>query len=374
MVKNRRKIKVAIVTELLYSARGSERVVDTLCEVFPTAKVFALCGNKNGIKELKNIKKENLSFSFLQKFPLISKLYRYTYFLWPLAIEQFDLANFDLVISVSFAVAKGVITGVNTTHISYINSPMKYIWDLKDEYYKSHKFALWKRLIIPFFLNYIRIWDIESNSRIDYMIANSAFVSKRIQKYWGMNADKIVYPPVDIQHAINSKTKSDYYYYHGALEPNKGVLELVKSAITYDFNLKISGAGTLLKKIKKIIKGYNNVEVLGWVTDNEKWKLYSRAKAFLFPSIEDFGIVSVEAQACGTPVIALNSGGGGETVIGGVTGVLIEKQTAEDIWEGIQRLNRIKIDKKILINNSSKYSKEIFKKEINRIVEDKIPF
>jgi glycosyltransferase involved in cell wall biosynthesis len=374
MIKNRQKMRVAIVTELLYLARGSERVVDTLCEMYPSAKIFALVGNKEGINELKNIKKENISFSFLQKFPFISKLYRYTYFLWPIAIESFDLKDFDLVISVSFSVAKGVITGVNTTHISYINSPMKYIWDLKDEYYKSHKFAFWKRFVIPFFLNYLRIWDTESNSRVDYMIANSKFVSKRIHKYWRIHPNKIVYPPIDIQNAIVSNKPSAYYYYHGALEPNKGILELVKCAIIYDFNLKISGGGTLLKKIIRIANGYNNVEILGWISDSEKWKLFSKAKAFLFPSMEDFGIVAVEAQACGIPVVALKSGGGGETVIEGVTGVLIQKQTAQDIWEGILKLNSIKIDKKKIVDNANKYSKDIFKKEINNIVEDKISF
>lgn len=367
MTKNKKNISIALVHDWLFCARGSERVLDTLCDMFPNADIFALFGDKKYVKELKNIQKHKTYYSFLNKLPFLKKYYRYTYFLWPLAIEQFDFDKYDLVISVSSSVAKGIITKVQTKHISYLNTPMRYAWDLSRTYFNKNNFSFWKRLVIPIFLHYIRIWDVASNERVEYMISNSKFVSDRIYKFYKRKVDKIIYPPVDISMARIGK-KSDFFLFHGALEPNKGVIETVESAIKYGFPLKISGSGSFIRKIKKMIKGKKNIELLGFTSEKEKWKLLSKAKALIFPGIEDFGMVPVEALSCATPVLCLNKGGSIEVVQNNKTGIYISKCNAEAIWKGIQQINNKKWNASILIKRAKNFSKEIFVKEMYNVV------
>lgn len=356
--------KIAIVTEWLWSFRGNEKVLDDLLDIFPQAEVYALFGDTRSFQQTKNIKNKNINYSFLQKFPLIKKYYRYTYFLWPIAIEGFDFKEYDIVFSLSTSVAKGVITGVDTTHICYMSASMRYAWDLKENYFNKQNFSLWKRLVIPFFLNYLRVWDFSSNKRIDYLIANSNFTKDRVFKYYKQKVDAVIFPPVADPIILGSKKKSNYYYYNSALEPNKGIINLINCAIKYGFNLKVAGDGSLRNQVKKLAKRHKNIEILGWVTDEEKYRRMEECIAFIFPSIEDFGIVSLEAISVGTPVIALDYGGAKDTVIDGKTGILIKSQTPEDIYEGIKRLRKVKFEKNVIRKHFEKFRFENFKKDI----------
>lgn len=363
-----KQTKIAIVTDWIWNTRGSEKMLDIILEEFPNAEVFALFGQTKNLTTLKNLSKRKVYYSKLNKLPFINKYYRYTYFLWPYFIEQFNFEKFDIVLSLSTSVAKGVITGINTKHICYMNSPMRYAWDLRNEYFNKRDFSLWKRVVIPFFLHFIRIWDIQSNSRIDYLIASSRFISDRIQKYYKLKADAIIYPPVELEQNSNNEKRSDFYYFHSALEVNKGIMQTISAAIKYKFKLKISGKGSLTNMVKKMIKNHNNIEYLGWVDNKTRNKMYAKCKALIFPSIEDFGIVPLEANSYGTPVIALNYGGTKETIKHKISGILIENQEPESIYKGIVEFEKTLWNEKLIKKNAFRYDKKLFIKEIRRTI------
>jgi glycosyltransferase involved in cell wall biosynthesis len=370
MATQEKSNRVAIVTEFLYVIRGNEKLLNALLERFPGADIFVLLGSKKTLSLLPTYNGQKITFSFLNKLPFVSKYYRYTYPLWPIAIEQFDLRSYDTVISLSSSVAKGVVIPEGTYHISYINSPMRYAWDLKELYFKKYPKIL--RFLIDICLHYLRIWDVSRNNQIDYMIANSQFIKNRIEKYYGRSVDKVIYPFSEKVEISNNLDRKEYYLYHGALEPNKGVLEVVRSAIKYGFPLIVSGSGSQLLAVKKLAKGFKNIKILGWVTDEEKYQLFSEAQAFLFPSVEDFGIVALESLSIGTPVLALKHSGTAE-IINNTNGVLIESQNIDQIYEGITKLKSMEFKRKNIMNSVEGFSKEKFLNEIEKVVR-RTPF
>lgn len=371
MTKKLGNIQIALVHDFILKERGAERVLETLLSLFPNADVYSLFGNTKNFKTLKRIKSKRINYSFINKIPFIRTLYRYTYFLWPIAIEQFDLSNYDLVISNSFSVAKGIIPSSKTYHVSLVQSPMRYAWDLYQSYFDS--FSFWKRPIIALFVHYIRIWDIQSFNRPDKIIANSKFISRRIQRYYGSQPAAIIYPPVYIPKEIKVK-KGNYFLSLGALEPNKGILETVMSAKKYGFELFICGNGSLLSRAKKIARGCKNIRFLGWVNEKEKYKILARAKASILPSVEDFGIVAVESLACKTPVITLRNSGSAEIISSSNLGVLLNENTPENIYEAVKKIERTTYPYSKMRKESLKYSEEIFKKQLLRFLERNIPF
>lgn len=370
MATQEKSKRVAIVTEFLYVIRGTEKLLNSLIERFPNADIFVLLGSKKILTSLPSYNGQRITFSFLNKLPFVSKYYRFTYPLWPIAIEQFDFKGYDTVISLSSSVAKGVVIPEGTDHISYINSPMRYAWDLKDLYFK--KYPKFFRFLIDIYLHYLRIWDVTRNNQIDYMIANSQFIKSRIEKYYGITTNQVIYPFSEKVEAPMNFERKEYYLYHGALEPNKGVVEVVKSAIKYGFPLTVSGSGSQLKSVKKLAQGYPNINILGWVTDEQKYKLFSEAKAFLFPSIEDFGIVALESLSLGTPVLALKHSGTSE-IINSTNGVLIDKQDLDQIYEGILSLKKKTFNREEVINSVEGFNKERFLDEIEKVVR-RTPF
>ncbi len=361
--------KIALVIDWLFRVRGAERVLDSLLEVYPGSDVFALFGDTKNLGEMKQLNPEKVKFSFLQKFPFIKKYYRYTYPLWPLAIESFDFKGYDLVISVSSSAAKGVVTPLGTPHISYLNTPMRYAWDMTFEYFTPKNFSWFKRLLIPFFLNYLRIWDVASTDRISYLVANSNFIADRVMKYYKRKVDTVIYPPVEPLEGKKGGKKADYYLYFGALEPNKGVKECVEAAVKYGFKLKVCGNGSLGNGLRKLAKGKSNVQFIENIKDNERKGLMAGAKALLFPSVEDFGIVAIEAMSVGTPVLGLDFGGTSETIVPGVTGVLIREQSSEAIWEGVRTLGKIRFDKDEMIKHVRQLSKKKFQSSMKKVIE-----
>lgn len=294
----------------------------------------------------------------------------------PLAIEQLDVSCHDVVISSSHAVAKGVLTGPDQLHISYVHSPIRYAWDLQHQYLretgldKGVKGALARLL-----LHKIRNWDYRTANSVDHYIANSQFIARRIKKIYGREAD-VIYPPVDVEHFTLQMDKEDYYFTASRLVPYKRIDLIVEAFSTMpDKKLVVIGDGSEMAKIKS--KAANNIEILGYQSDAIMLQYMKNAKAFVFAAEEDFGITPVEAQACGTPVIAFGKGGSLETVrpfgVQKPTGLFFNEQTLLSVVDAISEFEMIsdKINPIDCRNNALNFSREVFKNKIEKYVEDK---
>jgi glycosyltransferase involved in cell wall biosynthesis len=355
-------LKVAFVFENLFSWGGAAVVNKSLLEIFPNADIYALFGKQEFADKYYSGKK--IKFSFLNKYPFIKKLYTYYLPLWPVAIESFDLSKYDLVISSSHSVAKGCITGEDTMHISYIHTPMRYLWDQKDLY---SKYGLLK---VPF-LNYLRMWDVSSSSRVDKIITNSKFVSNRCKRYWGREADTVINPPVSIykDKLVEYKDRDNYFVIGAPFAENKGGRFAIECAKELGFTLKVLGKSRGYKKLKRLAKGDKNIEFLGKVSDEDKWKILSRAKGFLATGIEDFGIFPLEAVSCGTPVLALSKGGYLESIQEGVNGVFYDKNTLNSFKKGMAKLKEKDWEVLRVRDSAKDMGVDRFKKEIEEFIK-----
>lgn len=333
-------MRVAVVHDWLVIYGGAERVLEHILDMYPQADVFSLIdfvpdNQRHFLRGKKPVT------SFLQNLPGAKQHYRKFLPLMPFAIEQFDLSQYDLIISSTYCVAKGVLTGPNQVHVSYCHSPMRYAWDHYHEYLREMNlekgfkswFARWQ-------LHKIRTWDVRSNNSVDHFVSNSKFVSRRISKYYGRES-VIVNPPVDTSIFKLNSEKEDYYVAAGRFVPFKR-LDIVAEAFKSmpDKKLFILGDGPEMEKIKS--KAGPNTVFPGFLPAAEVYQYLSKAKAFIFPSEEDFGIVPVEAQSCGTPVIAYGKGGALETVVPiGIpntapTGMFFHEQSAASIIQAVQ--------------------------------------
>jgi len=363
-------IKVAIVHDWLVTYAGAERVLEEIINCFPEADLFAIVDfvpqNERGFLKDKPVKT-----SFIQKLPLAKKKYRAYLPFMPLAVEQFDLSVYDIVISSSHAVAKGVITGPDQLHISYVHSPMRYAWDLQHQYLKETgldrglKGWLAKRE-----LHKLRMWDLRTTNGVDHFLANSRFIARRIWKVYRREAT-VIYPPVDIDSFTLCEQKEDFFLTASRMVPYKKV-DLIAEAFSLmpDKRLYIIGDGPDFDKVKSKLGA--NVELLGYQPFEVLRDYMQRAKAFVFAAEEDFGIVPVEAQACGTPVIAYGKGGALETVTEGETGLFFDAQTTSSIIEAVHRFEDMKdgfIPAKIR-EKSLRFSKDRFKREFMSFVND----
>lgn len=334
-----RRLRVAIVHDWLTVYGGAERVLEHMLAVMPQADVFTLVdfvpddqrGFLGGRKP---------RTSFIQRLPFARKHYRHYLPLMPLAIEQFDLSGYDLVVSSSYAVAKGVITGPDQLHVSYVHSPVRFAWDLQHQYLRqsgmAHGVASWA---VRALLHQLRLWDTRTANGVDHFLANSQFIARRVWKVY-RRAAEVIYPPVDIGDFRLVEAKGGNYVTVSRLVPYKRVELLVEAfARLPDRHLTVIGAGPELERLRRVASP--NVELAGFLPDAEVRRRLERARAFLFAAEEDFGIVMVEAQACGTPVIAYGKGGACEVVrdLGrtGATGVLFAEQTADSIVDAIAR-------------------------------------
>lgn len=363
-------LRIAIVYEWLFRMAGGERVIDGLCEIFPEAEIFVLFGERKNL--LPNIKGKKIHYSFLQRVPFLKKTYRYTYPLWPSAIENFKFEDYDIVLSVNHCVAKGAVVPENIPHISYVFTPMRYAWDLSYEYFNKNHFSKIKQFVINAFLPYLRLWDYYSSKRPQKISVISEFAGRRVNKYYKRDYDRIINPPVDIEKAIYSDKLGDYYVAIAPFEPNKYGDIIVDAAKHSGFKLKLIGEGSMKKRLEKSSKGFRNIEFLGRVSENEKFKILSRAKGFITMGTEDFGIAPIEAQACGIPVIGHNSGGVRETVINEKTGILLDSRNKESLSKATEDLE-IKMsmkyfDRKYIVQHAKKFSKEKFLKEMKEWV------
>ena len=369
-------MKIAVVCDWLVTYAGAEKVLEQILNIYPEADLFALVDFLDEDKR-DFIKHKKVTTSFIQKLPKAKTKYRNYLPLMPLAIEQFDLSKYDLVISSSHCVAKGVLIGPNQVHISYVHSPIRYAWDLQHQYLKEA--GLTKGLkgwIAKIILHYMKIWDTRTSNGVDYFIANSQFVAKRIWKCYRRKAD-VIYPPVDVEAFEFCDKKEDFYLTASRMVPYKK-MDLIVEAFTKvpDKKLIVIGDGPDFAKIQKIAQGRSNIQLMGYQPFSVLKDHMQRAKAFVFAAEEDFGITPVEAQACGTPVIAYGRGGALETVRGlnikdKPTGVFFDKQNKDCLIKAINYFedNREKIQLKDCRENALSFSIDNFKNKIKYYIE-----
>ncbi|WP_237216249.1 glycosyltransferase [Falsiroseomonas oryziterrae] len=354
-------MKVAIVHEWLESYAGSERVVEQLLELFPEADLFAVCDflpeGERGF-----LKGKVPTTSFIQRLPRAQRWFRYYLGLMPLAVEQFDLSGYDLVISSSHAVAKGVLTGPATLHVSYVHSPMRYAWDLQHQYLRQARLDRGlKGALTRWLLAKMRSWDHASAARPDVILANSRWIAERIRKSWRRESE-VVFPPVDLDGFPFRPTKGEDYVIASRLVPYKRV-DLVAAAFRAmpEKRLVIIGDGPEMARVREAAGGAPNIAFLGRAPQAELVARLQSARAFVFAAEEDFGIGMVEAQACGTPLIAYGRGGAADIVRDGETGVLFAEQTAESLTEAVRRFETLSIRPEACRANAERFSRDAFR-------------
>jgi glycosyltransferase involved in cell wall biosynthesis len=366
-------MKVAIVHEWLVTRAGSEKVVEEILQLFPQADLFTLiCALPPGQDAF--LRDHKLTTSFLQNLWGAKTRHRLFMPLMPLAIEQFDLSGYDLVISSSHAVAKGVITGPDQVHISYIHSPMRYAWDLQHTYLAESGFpAGFRSVLARLLLHYLRIWDMRTANGPERMIANSAFIARRIAKVYRREA-LVVHPPVDLDNLPFSAEREDFYLAASRMAPYKRIALIVAAfALMPHRRLVVIGDGPELALARRLATP--NIEILGYQDDEALREKMRRARAFVFAAEEDFGIMPVEAQACGAPVIAYGRGGSLETVIGPEgerpTGLFFHRQSETAIVAAVEEFERdpARFAPENCRANAQRFSREIFRKKFMAIVE-----
>lgn len=360
-------MRVAFVHDMTVGYAGSERVLEQMLAVFPQADLFAVVDfvpeNERAFLGNKIPKT-----SFIQKMPLARSKYRFYLPLMPLAVEQFDLSGYDLVVSSSHAVAKGVLTGPDQLHLCMCYSPIRYAWDLQHQYLAETGFAHGLRsAIVRSFLHYIRLWDARTANGVDTFIAISKFIARRIRKVYGRDS-VVIYPPVSVESFIPGVEKQDYYLTSSRLVPYKRI-DLIVEAFSRipDRQLIVIGDGPEMPKIRA--KAASNVKLLGYQPFVVLREHLQKAKAFIFAAEEDFGIAPLEAQACATPVIAYGKGGSLETVIEGTTGLFFKHQTTEAIVEAVERFEDHIFDPHLIRSHAESFSVERFRKEFRTLVE-----
>lgn len=367
-------MKTAIVCDWLVTVGGAEKCLAEMLHCFPEADLFAVVDfmppEQRGF-----LLNKPVTTTFIQKLPFAKKHYRSYLPLMPLAIEQLDLSRYQLIISSSHAVAKGVITGPDQLHISYVHSPMRYAWDLQHQYLKEA--GLDKKLrgyFARYFLHKLRLWDSRSAHNVDHFIANSQFIARRIKKTYRRDAN-VIYPPIDTTLFKPGMKKDDFYLAASRLVPYKK-MDLIVESFQHlpGKKLIVIGDGPDMHKLKA--KAGGHVELLGYQSNQVLLDYMQRAKALIFAAEEDFGIVPLEAQACGTPVIAYGKGGALETVRGldnaKPTGLFFPEQTTQAIAEAVrifeQNCSRFTVEH--CVENAAKFNPERFRIEFVKLVEN----
>jgi len=358
-------MRIALVHDYLVQYGGAERVLEAFTEIFPKAPIYTMVYDQKLMG--RSFFGRKIFTSFLQKIPFVGSHHRLFPLLMPMAIEQFDLSEYDVVLSDSNSYAKGAITMPHTLHITYCHTPMRYAWDDCHKYLREFKYSKLTKKFIPFAMNYIRMWDKISADRPDKYIANSEFVALRIKKYYNKNAF-VINPPVSAGSFYVSKNTEDYYLMVGRALPYKRFDIIVKAFNELKLPLKIIGKGPEMDKLKKYAN--SNIEFLGYLSDKETSNYYSKCKAFIFPPEEDFGITPLEAMASGRPVIAFRGGGALETVVENKTGLFFDRQSPQSVINAVKKFDSRKFNPKEIRNHALQFDKEIFKRKIKRFVEE----
>ena len=369
-------MRVALVHDWLITKRGGEKCFEVFCELFPKADVYTLIYTPERVPGL--VKSMNVRVSRLNKVPGIEKVYRYCLPLFPRIIESFDFRGYDLIISSSHCVAKGVFPH-RALHVSYIHAPMRYIWDMHGAYF-GRDTSLLTRLGMSMWRRYLQRWDVVASERVDYFLANSRNVAAKIQKLYGRQAT-VIHPPVNLEKFRIGGEQQPHYLVVSALVPYKRVDIAVTAFNKLRLPLKIVGEGPLRNQLER--SAGPNIKFLGWVEDSVLAQLYGSCQALIFPGEEDFGIVPLEAQACGRPVIAYEKGGVLETVVparttagngGSPTGIFFSRQTPADLVRAIELFRRLqgRFNPKKIRDHAAQFSTERFKNQIHEYVQARL--
>jgi glycosyltransferase involved in cell wall biosynthesis len=369
-------LKIAVIHDWLVTYAGAERALEQIIKLYPDADLYSLVDFLPQ-EQRAFILQKKVNTSFIQKLPFAQKKYRSYLLFMPLAIEQFDLSSYDLVISSSYAVAKGVLTHARQVHICYCYSPMRYAWDLHHQYLRESGL---NRGIKGFFaqmiLHYMRMWDISSSNRVDHYLAISQYVAGRIKKTYNREAT-VIYPPVDVDTFVPHEGGKEYYLTASRMVPYKKI-DLIVEAFSRmpDKKLVVIGEGPDFKKLRSVAGG--NIELIGYQPAPVMKEYMQKARAFVYAADEDFGIVTVEAQACGTPVIAFAKGGSRETIIpmgntehSAPTGVFFSEQTVDSLQNAVSifEKNRDIFDGKRIRENALRFNEERFKREFKEFID-----
>ncbi len=366
--------KVALIHDWLTGMRGGEKCLELFCQIFPQAEIFTLLHLKGTVSPI--IESHKIHSSYIQKIPFVAKRYRYYLPLFPSAIENFDLTGFDLVLSSSHCVAKGVLPDTNARHVCYCYTPMRYAWDMRHEYFPLRKLRFFKRHTIPMILNYLRVWDVCANSRVDEFIAISEHVAKRIHRNYRRDAE-VIYPPVDAHYFVPGQQQEDFYLMVSALAPYKRVDLAIEAFNKLGFPLHIIGSGQDEKRLRKMAGP--NITFHGWLPDEQVLEYYQKCRAFIFPGEEDFGITPLEAMACGKPVVAYKRGGATETIIGYMpgrkdfTGVFFDEQTPDSLLDAIRLARKLDFSPANIREHALTFDKERFIQQIKNRFKAYLP-
>jgi glycosyltransferase involved in cell wall biosynthesis len=356
--------------------RGGEKCLEVFCELFPEADVYTLFYLPDGVSP--GIRSMKVRASWLNRLPGVGRYYRYGLPLFPAAVEGFRLDDYDLILSSSHCVAKGVSPG-GALHISYIHSPMRYVWDLHHAYFGPD--ASWAaRAGMALCRGYLQRWDVRSAKRVDYFIANSTHIAAKIKRLYG-RASEVIHPPVDLDRFYISDRREPFYLIISALVPYKNVQLAVAAFNELRLPLKVVGEGPLRRSLQK--QAGSSIEFTGWVDDARLAKLYAECEALIFPGEEDFGIVPLEAQASGRPVIAYDKGGVGESVValderrgGGAnpTGIFFPDATPASLIEAVGRYQAMKhlFDPLTLRRHASQFSRTVFKTRMEQFINARL--
>lgn len=367
-------MKVALIHDHLAQDGGAEKVLAVMADIFKDAKIYTILYEQKQVNNY--FKGREIDTSVIQRLPGGVRHYRWYLGFMPMAVEFFDLREYDLVISDTSSFAKGVITLPDTLHICYCHTPTRYLWSDAHQYLNELKYNKWFKKIISLVLSRLRIWDYNAAQRVDYFIANSKMVAGRIKKYYRRESE-VIYPPVETtKFSLSTKLPSpeEAYFLAGCrLVPYKRI-DLVIEAFNIlggNYRLKIFGDGLDEKRLKKLAGTNANIEFVGRVNVEEQARLYQNALAFINPQEEDFGITPVESMASGRPVIAYRKGGVLETIIDGQTGLFFDEQTPESLVAVLKNFNSDNFNPQAIRTHAEQFSVANFKQQIEEFVAKK---
>lgn len=365
-------MKVAIVHDWLVNYGGAERVVEQMLKMYPDADIFTLVYDKKKMGKI--FPEEKVHPSFIQKIPKATKLYTKFLSLMPKAFESFDLTSYDLVIASSSCCAKGVITSPNTAFVAYIHSPMRYAWDLYYDYFMNA--GILTRFFMKRQMPAIRQWDFLSSQRINTLVANSSYIKKRIKKFWNRDS-KVIFPPVDVDRlSPNNLPAEDFYVVFSRFVSYKRVDLAIKACGQLGKKLIVIGSGSQESELKTLASKYRKADIkfTGRINDEEVKVYLQKCRAMIFSAEEDFGIIPVECQACGRPVIAFGKGGALETVNENTTGIFFQEQNEESLKEAIVRFEKLEgegtFKTTVIVEHAQKFSAERFRRELQAVIDE----